>query len=132
MHKSSENLFYFHTTFRNSTTIPLLGDKTYFEVVDDFLRNGHRLSKPELCPIHIYDIMLQCWHEKHWFRPSFSKLKILLKVRIVHKLFFHHVTSQKQNAPIIVQEIDPDCASGSVQGQFLVPILCSFLREVTL
>ena len=59
----------------------LLGDKTYFEVVDDFLRNGHRLSKPELCPKHIYDIMLQCWHEKHWFRPSFSKLKILLKVR---------------------------------------------------
>ena len=115
LHKSSENLLNFHNTFRNSTNVTLLGDKTYFEVVDDFLKNGHRLSKPELCPKHIYDIMLRCWHEKHWFRPSFSKLKILLKVRIVQKVFNHHVTSQKQNTPIIVKEIDPNCVSGSLK-----------------
>ena len=92
----------------------------HFEAVEDFLKSSHRLSKPELCPKHIYDIMLQCWHEKHWFRPSFTKLKILLKVTIVQKVFFHYVTSQKQNAPIIVQEIDPNCASGSLQGHFRV------------
>ena len=95
----------------------LLGDKTYFEVVDDFLRNGHRLSKPELCPKHIYDIMLQCWHEKHWFRPSFSKLKILLKVRIFQKVFLHHVNSQEK------QKNDSKCASGSVFVDFFSSFL---------
>ena len=103
----------------------LLGDKTYFEVVDDFLRNGHRLSKPELCPKHIYDIMLQCWHEKHWFRPSFSKLKILLKVRIFQKVFFSSCQFSRKTK---TQKVD---FLNVLQGQFCGNFL-SFLREVTI
>ena len=72
----------------------------HFEAVEDFLKSGHRLSKPELCPKHIYHIMLQCWNEKHWLRPTFSKLKILLQVRIFQ---------QKQITTNIVNKIDPDC-----------------------
>ena len=45
----------------------------------EFLRNGHRLSKPELCPQYIYDIMLECWQERHLTRPTFLQLKSQLK-----------------------------------------------------
>ena len=49
----------------------LLGKKKIIE----FLQNGHRLSKPELCPQYIYGIMLECWQEKHLIRPTFLQLK---------------------------------------------------------
>ena len=55
------------------------GDKTNFEEVKDFLKNGQRLSKPEFCPEQIYELMQECWQEKHWARPTFSKLKSLFK-----------------------------------------------------
>ena len=46
----------------------------------EFLKNGYRLSKPELCPQYIYDIMLQCWQERHLTRPTFQELKNQLKI----------------------------------------------------
>ena len=45
-----------------------------------FLQNGSRLSKPDLCPQYIYDIMLQCWQEKHLIRPTFQQLKNQLQI----------------------------------------------------
>ena len=45
----------------------------------EFLLNGHRLSKPELCPQYVYGIMLECWQERHLIRPTFLKLKSKLE-----------------------------------------------------
>ena len=64
--------------FHLGSVIPY-GDKTNFGEVKDFLKNGQRLSKPELCPEQIYELMQECWQEKHWARPTFSKLKSLFK-----------------------------------------------------
>ena len=64
--------------FELGSAIPygdLLGGKKIIE----FLRNGHRLSKPELCPQYIYDIMLECWQERHSIRPTFFQLKSQLE-----------------------------------------------------
>ena len=55
------------------------GDKKDFEEILDFLRKGHRLSKPPLCPEYIYDLMLDCWQENHLYRKSFQQLKSQLK-----------------------------------------------------
>ena len=55
------------------------GDKKDFEEILDFLRKGHRLSKPPLCPEYIYDLMLDCWHDNHLYRPRFKQLKSQLK-----------------------------------------------------
>ena len=46
----------------------------------NFLQNGFRLSKPELCPQSVYEIMLQCWQEKHLIRPTFQQLKNQLQI----------------------------------------------------
>ena len=55
------------------------GDKKGFEEILDFLRKGHRLSKPPMCPEYIYDLMLDCWHDNHLYRPRFKQLKSQLK-----------------------------------------------------
>ena len=65
--------------FHLGSAIPynvLLGRKKIVE----FLLNGHRLSKPELCPQYIYDIMLECWQERHSLRPTFLQLKSQLEI----------------------------------------------------
>ena len=51
------------------------GDKKDFAEILDFLRKGHRLSKPPECPEYIYDLMLDCWHDNHLYRPRFKQLK---------------------------------------------------------
>ena len=55
------------------------GDKKDFEEILGFLQRGHRLSKPPMCPQYIYDLMLDCWHDNHLYRPRFKQLKIQLK-----------------------------------------------------
>ena len=60
--------------FQLGAAIPY-GDIYSGEKIIEFLQNGHRLSKPVLCPQYIYDMMLDCWKEKHLTRPTFSKLK---------------------------------------------------------
>ena len=49
----------------------LLGKKKIIE----FLQNGQRLRKPELCPRFIYGVMMECWQE----RPTFLQLKSKLE-----------------------------------------------------
>ena len=60
------------------------GDKKDFEEILDFLRKGHRLSKPPMCPEYIYDLMLDCWFDNHLYRPTFKELKSQLKTSISH------------------------------------------------
>ena len=55
------------------------GDKKDFEEIVDFLQKGHRLNKPPICPEYIYDLMLDCWHDNHLYRPRFKQLKSQLK-----------------------------------------------------
>jgi hypothetical protein len=55
------------------------GDKKDFAEILDFLRKGHRLSKPPMCPEYIYDLMLDCWQENHLYRKTFQQLKSQLK-----------------------------------------------------
>ncbi|XP_072039160.1 uncharacterized protein [Amphiura filiformis] len=38
------------------------------------LMEGFRMDKPENCSNEIYEIMLQCWHENPYDRPSFTEL----------------------------------------------------------
>ncbi|CAH1793779.1 unnamed protein product [Owenia fusiformis] len=42
--------------------------------VKDYISQGHRMSKPEHCPIEIYDIMRMCWIEDPNERPTFKDL----------------------------------------------------------
>ena len=51
------------------------GEMTDYEKVIKYLKDGHRLSKPELCPQHIYDLMIECWSENYLQRPTFLQLK---------------------------------------------------------
>ena len=55
------------------------GDKKEYDEILDFLRKGHRLKKPPMCPEYIYDLMLDCWFDNHLYRPSFKLLKSQLK-----------------------------------------------------
>lgn len=43
--------------------------------VMDFVNEGGRLPKPELCPDTVYDVMNECWHFTQTMRPNFNKLK---------------------------------------------------------
>ena len=43
------------------------------------LSNGTRLSKPNLCPNHVYEIMWSCWIFNFENRPTFKELIDLLK-----------------------------------------------------
>ncbi|XP_031727767.1 KIT proto-oncogene, receptor tyrosine kinase b isoform X1 [Anarrhichthys ocellatus] len=38
------------------------------------IQDGHRMSRPELAPIEMYDMMLSCWNHDPLKRPSFRKL----------------------------------------------------------
>ena len=55
------------------------GDKKEYDEILDFLRKGHRLKKPPMCPEYNYDLMLDCWFDNHLYRPSFKQLKSQLK-----------------------------------------------------
>ena len=55
------------------------GDKKEYDEILDFLQKGHRLKKPPMCPEYIYDLMLDCWFDKHLYRPTFKQLKSQLK-----------------------------------------------------
>uniref|UniRef100_A0A8C6SGV0 receptor protein-tyrosine kinase n=1 Tax=Neogobius melanostomus TaxID=47308 RepID=A0A8C6SGV0_9GOBI len=38
------------------------------------IQEGHRMSRPEIAPVEIYDMMLSCWNHDPLKRPSFRKL----------------------------------------------------------
>ncbi|XP_068436082.1 platelet-derived growth factor receptor beta-like isoform X2 [Clinocottus analis] len=40
------------------------------------LQRGYRMSRPELAPVNVYDLMKQCWDMKPESRPSFSSLVV--------------------------------------------------------
>ncbi|XP_022250578.1 inactive tyrosine-protein kinase transmembrane receptor ROR1-like [Limulus polyphemus] len=42
--------------------------------VIDMIRSRQLLSCPENCPSHIYAMMVECWHENPFCRPSFKEL----------------------------------------------------------
>ena len=64
--------------FHLGSALPYADHNVPGEIIE-FLQNGHRLSKPALCPQFIYDIMLECWQEKHLKRPTFLQMKKQLK-----------------------------------------------------
>ena len=64
--------------FHLGSAIPY-GDKNDYEDVFQFLKDGHRLSKPAFCPEYVYDLMLDCWIEYYSCRPTFLKLKTKLE-----------------------------------------------------
>ncbi|CAB3363786.1 Hypothetical predicted protein [Cloeon dipterum] len=43
------------------------------------LKKGHRLARPEACPVDLYKIMLQCWSEIPLSRPTFSEFRSLVE-----------------------------------------------------
>ncbi|XP_023811723.1 mast/stem cell growth factor receptor kita [Oryzias latipes] len=38
------------------------------------IQEGHRMNRPELAPVEMYDMMLSCWNHDPLKRPSFRKL----------------------------------------------------------
>ena len=82
--------------FYLGTAIPYR-DKEEFEDIIKFLKRGHRLNKPPLCPENIYDVMLDCWHDNHLYRPRFKQLKSQLQT-----------FDQERSSPIILNPIQPN------------------------
>lgn len=39
-----------------------------------YVEKGYRLAKPEACPIHIYEVLLECWLMDRTKRPTFKDL----------------------------------------------------------
>lgn len=44
------------------------------------LKHGHRLERPNGCPLFIYQIMLHCWQWDEKKRPNFEELYQALKI----------------------------------------------------
>ena len=82
--------------FYLGTAIPY-GDKEEFEDIIKFLKRGHRLNKPPLCPENIYDVMLDCWHDNYLYRPRFKQLKSQLQT-----------FDQERHSPIIQNPVQPN------------------------
>ena len=76
--------------FHLGSALPYADHNVPGEIIE-FLQNGHRLSKPALCPQFIYDIMLECWQEQHLFRPTFLQLKSQLQKFNVQCLSLIHI-----------------------------------------
>ncbi|XP_076810785.1 tyrosine-protein kinase SRK2-like isoform X2 [Clavelina lepadiformis] len=60
------------------------GDEPYLGYNDvgllqEKIKNGHRMDRPESCPAALYDIMLQCWDLVPQARPSFDDVYKELK-----------------------------------------------------
>ena len=71
------------------------GDKKEFADIIEFLRRGHRLNKPPLCPENIYGLMVDCWHDNYLNRPRFKQLKSQLQ-------------TFDQESPIIPNPVQPN------------------------
>lgn len=50
------------------------------EKLFDYLKDGNRMSRPELCDEEIYDLMLDCWNINSELRPSFAIINERLNV----------------------------------------------------
>ncbi|XP_053379243.1 activated CDC42 kinase 1-like isoform X2 [Mercenaria mercenaria] len=76
---------------------------------------GERLSKPDLCPSEVYQLMLQCWAQKPADRPSFLVLKdFLCEVRPMDVKALQNFNEDgklvvEEGDHIIVIEGRPDC-----------------------
>ena len=40
----------------------------------EFLERGGRLERPDVCPAHVFDVMLRCWEHKPSERITFQQL----------------------------------------------------------
>ncbi|XP_076026616.1 platelet-derived growth factor receptor beta-like isoform X2 [Genypterus blacodes] len=40
------------------------------------LKRGHRMSRPDHAPLHIYELMQRCWEDKPQNRPTFASLVV--------------------------------------------------------
>ncbi|RNA40231.1 Vascular endothelial growth factor receptor [Brachionus plicatilis] len=50
------------------------------EKLFDYLKEGNRMSRPELCDEEMYDLMLDCWNISSELRPSFAVINERLEV----------------------------------------------------
>ncbi|XP_069099311.1 tyrosine-protein kinase Srms [Pleurodeles waltl] len=50
----------------------------------DQICNGYRLPRPEICPVDVYSMMLECWRELPHLRPTFQELKQKLNTVLKH------------------------------------------------
>ncbi|XP_046850980.1 fibroblast growth factor receptor 4-like [Xenia sp. Carnegie-2017] len=44
------------------------------EQLFDFLKNGYRMEPPVNCPQELYDLLMKCWNEEPYDRPTFTEL----------------------------------------------------------
>ena len=82
------------------------GDKKEYDEIIDFLRKGHRLKKPPMCPEYIYDLMLDCWFDNHLYRPSFKLLKSQLK-RVIPEIHSPPILNPVQHNNLTYLDVLP-------------------------
>lgn len=77
---SKSDVWSFGVTLWEATSY---GEKPYKKMkgaaILDMLDNDKRMDKPQECPQHLYDLMLQCWERKSQDRPTFSEIVQLFK-----------------------------------------------------
>ena len=59
-------------------TSPFPSSTTHSEV-EEQVKAGYRMPKPEGCPDVLYDLMLSTWNKEPKKRPSFEHLKDVLE-----------------------------------------------------
>lgn len=67
-----------------------------------YLQDGRRMERPDLCPVDVYEIMLNCWEKSPFKRPLFAQIgekfgHVMLKNSpevCVHSMFWtqHDIT----------------------------------------
>ncbi|PRD19181.1 UNVERIFIED_CONTAM: fgfr1 [Trichonephila clavipes] len=45
-----------------------------YEKLYEQLKLGHRMAKPDNCPLEVYMLMRKCWHDKPSDRPAFDEI----------------------------------------------------------
>ncbi|OQV13513.1 putative Fibroblast growth factor receptor 4 [Hypsibius exemplaris] len=63
----------------------------------DFLTNGRRLSRPELCTIEVYAVMKQCWAADPQDRPTFTELTRLLSALLPEAMQHEYLQVDQTN-----------------------------------
>ena len=78
----------------------------------DWIRDGNRLLKPELCPGHIFESMEACWREEANARPTFKLLNEFLtaciKTNANRQQTIHHFDEYDSEGDYVIANGDTD------------------------
>lgn len=47
--------------------------------VFDLLKDGYRMTRPDTCPVEVYELMRLCWNDEPNRRPDFTGIRLILE-----------------------------------------------------